>query len=227
MRVASDSRIAEILAILKTKIPTKLSQLTNDNNYVQDANYVHTDNNYTTAEKTKLKDIETGANKYTLPPATAALLGGVKIGANITVSADGTISVEALSWANIDGKPTKLTEFTNDSGFITNAVNNLVNYYTKSEVYTKAEVTSLIGDVKTISIQKVTTLPATGEPNVIYLVPANPASASNKHVEYIWIATDNRFEPIGDTEIDLSNYWSKTELVEMTSADVQALFQDW
>lgn len=39
-------------------LPTKLSQLTNDANYVQDENYVHTDNNYTTAEKTKLENLE-------------------------------------------------------------------------------------------------------------------------------------------------------------------------
>lgn len=46
---------------LKTSIPTKISQLTNDNNTVTDANYVHTDSNYTAAEKTKLSGIDTGA----------------------------------------------------------------------------------------------------------------------------------------------------------------------
>lgn len=44
---------AEIVAI----IPTKLSQLTNDDNTVKDANYQHTDNNYTNADKTKLAKI--------------------------------------------------------------------------------------------------------------------------------------------------------------------------
>lgn len=38
----------------KPTIPTKVSQLTNDRGFVADANYVHTDNNYTTTEKTKL-----------------------------------------------------------------------------------------------------------------------------------------------------------------------------
>lgn len=38
------------------KIPTKLSELQNDNNYVQDSNYVHTDNNFTTSYKDKLDD---------------------------------------------------------------------------------------------------------------------------------------------------------------------------
>lgn len=42
-------------------IPTKTSDLQNDSNFVTDANYVHTDNNFTTAEKTKLNGIEAGA----------------------------------------------------------------------------------------------------------------------------------------------------------------------
>ena len=37
--------------------PTKTSDLTNDSNFVADANYVHTDNNYTTTEKNKLSGL--------------------------------------------------------------------------------------------------------------------------------------------------------------------------
>lgn len=37
-------------------------------------------NDYTTAEKNKLAGIAAGANNYTLPAATASVLGGVKIG---------------------------------------------------------------------------------------------------------------------------------------------------
>lgn len=39
-------------------IPTKTSLLTNDSNFVSDAGYVHTDNNYTTEEKNKLASLE-------------------------------------------------------------------------------------------------------------------------------------------------------------------------
>ena len=42
-------------------VPTALSDLTNDANFVQDANYVHTDNNYTTEEKNKLSGVQNGA----------------------------------------------------------------------------------------------------------------------------------------------------------------------
>lgn len=38
----------------KVKLPTKTSELENDSDFVSDANYIHTDNNYTKEEKTKL-----------------------------------------------------------------------------------------------------------------------------------------------------------------------------
>lgn len=45
----------------KPSIPTATSDLTNDSNFVADASYVHTDNNYTSTEKTKLNGIAAGA----------------------------------------------------------------------------------------------------------------------------------------------------------------------
>jgi hypothetical protein len=48
-------------------------------------------NDYTTAEKTKLARIETDANNYSLPTASNTILGGVKIGSNLTIS-DGVLS---------------------------------------------------------------------------------------------------------------------------------------
>ena len=182
-------------------------------------------NDFTDALLEKLNGIDTGANNYTLPVATAALLGGVKIGANITVGTDGTISVKSLSWTNIDGRPTNVSAFTNDANYITAAVNNLTNYYKKTETYTQAEVNNLIAAIKTISIQVVDTLPATGESNVIYLVPKQSGSATqNVKDEYIWIESTSTFEKIGDTEIDLSGYWAKADLVECTDEEIKALF---
>lgn len=42
----------------KPTIPTKLSDLSNDSVFVEDSDYVHTDNNYTDAEKTKLSGLK-------------------------------------------------------------------------------------------------------------------------------------------------------------------------
>lgn len=46
---------------IKSIIPTKTSDLTNDDHVVKDANYTHTDNNYESTDKAKLADIESGA----------------------------------------------------------------------------------------------------------------------------------------------------------------------
>lgn len=44
------------------------------------------------ADKSKLDGIEAGANAYTLPPANGASLGGIKVGDNLSITADGTLS---------------------------------------------------------------------------------------------------------------------------------------
>lgn len=54
-------------------------------------------NDFTDAYKTKLDGIAAQANKYVLPTATDKIIGGVKVGANISYS-NGTIS---LSKANV------------------------------------------------------------------------------------------------------------------------------
>ncbi|WFE85032.1 hypothetical protein [Parabacteroides chongii] len=67
--------------------------------------------------------------------------------------------------------PTKTNDLTNDSGYITKAVNDLANYYIKSEVYTQEEVRTLISNLNSVKLQKVESLPEAGESNIIYLVP--------------------------------------------------------
>lgn len=94
------------------------------------------------------------------------------------------------------------------------SVSNLANYYLKSETYTQAEVDALISAVSTISIEVVQALPTTNiKTNVIYLVPKSPSQTNNYYDEYInTTGTSAGWELIGDTEIDLSNYVTFTDL---------------
>lgn len=86
------------------------------------------------------------------------------------------------------------------SKFITNAVNDLVNYYKKSEVYTKNETDGLLSALHSISMKVVETLPETDQQsNVIYLVPAKGPNAENAKDEFIWL--ENKWELIGTTRI--------------------------
>lgn len=116
--------------------------------------------------------------------------------------------------------PSKTSELQNDSnfatkdelpdtsGFITNAVNNLVNYYLKEETYTKQEVVALINQITTINFKVVNELPGSGESNLIYLVKKE-GSGDDVHDEYIWV--EGKWEKIGSTSVDLTNYYTKTD----------------
>lgn len=52
--VLTDDDLQRISALVA--VPTKISELQNDSNFVSDENYVHTDNNFTNEEKTKLEN---------------------------------------------------------------------------------------------------------------------------------------------------------------------------
>ena len=56
-------------------VPTHTSQLTNNSNFVVDASYVHTDNNFSTTEKNKLSGITDGATKV----QSSSINGNIKI----------------------------------------------------------------------------------------------------------------------------------------------------
>lgn len=153
---------------------------------------------------------------YELPIASGSALGGVKVGSGLAIDGTGTLSAtgggtaDAVEWTNVLNRPTALSAFTNDEGFIDNTVNNLTNYYLKTETYTQTEVNNLIGQIKTIQISVVESLPDTGQSNIIYLVDKASPQTSNVYDEYIWIEDENKFEKIGDTEIDLTDYLTKT-----------------
>lgn len=104
--------------------------------------------------------------------------------------------------------PSKTSDLTNDNGFITKVVNDLVNYYLKSETYSKTEVDDIVTAIKNSRFEVVAALPTTDiKTNVIYLVPKSPSQTSNVKDEYINLdGTTAGWEKIGDTEIDLSDY---------------------
>ena len=176
--------------IANLTIPTKLTDLTNDGNFVADANYVHTDNNFTTTLKDKLNGIATGAE--------------------VNVQSDWAVT-STSSDAFIKNKPTKVSDFTNDS-----------NFQTQTQV-TQA-INDAIGQITGLSFEIVQTLPATGTAGTIYLVP-NSGSAPNIYDEYVWITSggSGSFEKIGTTDVDLSSYVQYSNLVAITNAEIDTI----
>lgn len=80
---------------------------------------------------------------------------------------------------------------------------------------TQAWVTEQLGGITGVSFQIVASyddLPTTGENGIIYLVP-NGETGNNAYDEYIWIVSDGtgKYEKIGSTEVDLSDYYTKEQ----------------
>lgn len=102
-------------------VPTKTSQLTNDDNVVKDASYVHTDNNYTSTEKSKLSGIEESAQVNKIEHIT---LGGTEQAiTNKTVNLPAyptTLPASDVSaWAKASTKPSY--DFSEIGGSVANS----------------------------------------------------------------------------------------------------------
>lgn len=96
------------------------------------------------------------------------------------------------------------------SNFITKSVNDLTNYYLKSETYTKDEVAALIGAIQQFHYEIYASTSAVTDPqtNVLYLIGPT-GSGADKYEEYVY---SNGFVKIGDTSLDLSGYVTTSAL---------------
>lgn len=107
---------------------------------------------FTTAEKNKLANIENGAQVNTLE--------------NLIINGEEATIVDKKIALNI----------------ITSAVSNLQNYYLKSETYTKTEVEELIGSTVGVTIEIVQELPTVGQTNVIYFLPTETTNVYSQYI---------------------------------------------
>lgn len=107
-----------------------------------------------------------------------------------------------------------LAKTTDLADFITKTVDDLVNYYKKTETYTKGEVDAIATAIKNSRFEVVATLPTSNiKTNVIYLVPKAESESGDIKDEYINLnGTTAGWERIGSTDIDLSGYVTTTAL---------------
>ena len=171
-------------------IPTKLTDLTNDGNFVSDANYIHTDNNFTTALKDKLSGIAANAQVNTIE----------------TIKVNGTALTPTNKAVNIT-VPTKVSQLTNDS-----------KYQTDAQVTTA--INNALAGITGIEFKIVESLPATGNKGTIYL-KAHTHGTQDNYDEYVYV--NNKWEKIGNTDIDLSNYVTFDDLIAITNTEIDAI----
>ena len=177
-------------------------------------------NDYTTEEKNKLA----GLNNYILPAATTTTLGGIKAGAGVEVTADGTLNAtgggtaDAVDWSNVQNKPTKVSEFTNDSGYQTaSQVESAISTATTglaTETYVNNKVSTVYKYKGSIANEEA--LPSGAEVGDTY-------NLENTGMNVAWNGTD--WDPLGVT-IDLSSYVQESELIAITNQEIDELFAE-
>ena len=169
-------------------------------------------NDYTTADKNKLSELvkitidsilsETSVNPVQNSVITAALKNKADL-----VSPD------------LIGNPTAPTQAANDSStliattaFVANAISKALEGVTGIDF-----VVLQVGEV----------LPSTGEKGKFYLKPlVAPESETNVYEEYVWV--NNKWELIGTTSVDLSNYVKFTDLVDyVKNTDLQEILANY
>lgn len=169
----------------------------------KDGSKVLSDNNYTTAEKEKLAEL----NNYTLPEASANTLGGVKVGAGLEInsgvlSATGGGTADSVDWSNVQNKPTNLSQFTNDSGFQTaNDVQSAINSAVSSAYKYKG------------SVANQEALPQSPEVGDVYNLEDTGANVA-------WDGT--KWDNLGMT-IDLTGYIQESDLVAITNQEIDTI----
>lgn len=121
--------------------------------------------------------------------------------------------------------PTKVSDITNDSGFqdandvsgaISDALANGADpYMTESDVQAAIDAASAAAFTYKGSVPTVADLPASG--NKV----GDVYDVLSTGVNYAWSGT--AWDPLGST-VDLSLYWSKAELVAITTSQIDTLF---
>lgn len=175
---------------------------------------------YTTAEKTKLGGIQTGAQVNVIE---SVKVNGVAQG--------------------IDGKavdiavPTKVSQLSNDSKFqteteVTSKVNSAVADKVNqtqmtsaisaatTDMATRAYVTQQLANINKKAV--VTSTEEMTDPNTIYLI-ANVGEQDNSYDEYI--VYEGTPEKIGTTKVDLTNYVQDSDLIAITNGEIDEIFK--
>ena len=79
-------------------------------------------------------------------------------------------------------------------------------------------VTAAIAGITGFHAEIVSVLPATGEPNILYLVAKSTTASGNVYDEYLYI--NGAWELIGSTDIDLSGYVQASEMHAITNTEI-------
>lgn len=203
-------------------VPTKTSDLTNDSDYVADASYVHTDNNFTSDLKTKLDGIATGATVDDKTWNSVSLTKSSSTSETYIPALSGTSASTAKLHPASATPSAKYIAMFDGSKYLSSTTPAAGNNSTlvATTAFVATAISNALANVTSISYEVVTSLPTTGSAGVIYLV-AHSHGTNDVYDEYIW--TGSAYEKIGNTDVDLSGYMLTTDMVAITNSEIDTI----
>lgn len=103
-------------------------------------------------------------------------------------------------------------------------VNNAIiskGYQTSANV--QSSINAALADITGIDFKVVSSLPSTGVKGTIYML-SNSGSGNNVYDEYIYLTDAKKYEKIGTTDVDLSNYYNTSNFTAVTNSEIDSLF---
>lgn len=193
-------------------------------------------NDYTNEEKAKLQ----GLNNYTLPKASTDTLGGIKVGAGLSITGEGILSAtgggtaDAINWENVVGRPTNISAFTNDAGYQTASdVESTVTgkgYQTAGDVNAKLADYAKKTDVSSVykykgSVENYEGLPVSDQQvGDTYNVKAADNSHGIKAGDNV-VWDGSAWDVLSGT-VDLSGYMQEADLVAINNGEIDGVISE-
>ena len=215
-------------------VPTKVSDLTNDEKFQTDTEVASAIKNSgyqanvieTVKVNGSILDVDSKKSVNVIVPTDNSVLANgagyqtaSDVSSALTNSGYQANVIETVKVNNVALTPSsKAVNITvpTDNSVLTNGA----GYQTAKDV-TDA-INEAIGGLTGISFEVVETLPTRGKTGVIYLV-AHSHGAGDNYDEYVWLEKSESYEKIGNTDVDLSNYVTKNDITIMTEQELAAI----
>lgn len=148
--------------------------------------------------------------------------GATKIIVDSTLSSTGTNPVQGKAmYLELEKKASLANPEFSGMPLAPTALSGTSSKQIANTEFVMAAIATALSQISGITFLKVDSLPEEGEAGVIYLV-AKEGAVSDVFDEYYWY--EGNFECMGTTAVDLSGYVKATDMVAITTTEIDAMF---
>ena len=238
--IITDEGIKEIISKTKESLENKVDKITGKS---------LSTNDFSDTYKQKVDDAASQAAQLVADGAEANKIDVIKVNSTpLSPSVNKEVDITVPTGAQIKSQieaygyqtSTQVDDIVSAKGYQTSSqVDTAITskgYQTATQVNTAIEgkgyqtstqvqdaINEALSGITGINILVVDALPETGETGTIYLVSRSHGTSDN-YDEYVWVSSAGKFEKIGNTDVDLSNYTKTTDFTDVGATEIDTLW---